>query len=137
MNWHGKALGGKTDAVISAVEALIKNPGAAPSNILPPVMDAPVVDISGVAMSAPPSYELGQKLATRQGDIYIKEKAKLTMTNRHLFNIQERFPVSCCQSSCLSLSKQNKYQLMHKTIRRQLYIIVGRIALLPPLYLSL
>merc|ERR1719266_2412747 len=46
MNWHGKALGGKTDAVISAVEALIKNPGAAPSNILPPVMDAPAVDIS-------------------------------------------------------------------------------------------
>ena len=67
MNWHGKALGGKTDAVISAVEALIKNQGAAPSNILPPVMDAPAVDISGVAMSAPPSYELGQKLATRQG----------------------------------------------------------------------
>lgn len=66
MNWHGKALGAKTDAVISAVEALIKNPGVTPTNILPPVMDAPAVDISGVAMSAPPSYEIGQKLATRQ-----------------------------------------------------------------------
>jgi len=66
MNWHGKALGAKTDSVISAVEALIKNPSQAPTNILPPVMDAPAVDISGVAMSAPPSYEMGQKLATRQ-----------------------------------------------------------------------
>ena len=65
MNWHGKALGAKTDAVISAVEALIKNPGQAPTNILPPVMDAPAVDISSVVMSSPPSYEMGQKLATR------------------------------------------------------------------------
>ena len=66
MNWHGKALGAKSDAVIQHVESLIKNPGVKPTNILPPVMDAPAVDISSVAMSSPPAYTLGQKLATRQ-----------------------------------------------------------------------
>ena len=54
MNWHGKALGAKSDAVIAHVESLIKNPAAAPTNILAPVMDAPAVDISAVAMSVPP-----------------------------------------------------------------------------------
>ena len=54
MNWHGKALGAKSDAVIAHVESLIKNPAAAPTNILAPVMDAPAVDISAVAMSGPP-----------------------------------------------------------------------------------
>lgn len=66
MNWHGKALGAKSDEVIQHVESLIKNPDVKPSNILPPVMDAPAVDITNVAMSGPPAYELGQKLATRQ-----------------------------------------------------------------------
>jgi len=66
MNWHGKALGAKSDAVIQHVESLIKNPAVKPTNILPAVMDAPAVDISSVSMSSPPSYTLGQKLATRQ-----------------------------------------------------------------------
>ena len=66
MNWHGKALGAKSDSVIQHVESLIKNPGVKPSNILAPVMDAPAVDITNIAMSSPPAYTLGQKLATRQ-----------------------------------------------------------------------
>merc|ERR1719474_297906 len=36
------------------------------STCAPPVLDAPAVDITSVAMSGPPAYELGQKLATRQ-----------------------------------------------------------------------
>ena len=28
LNWHGKALGGKTDEIVAHLEGLIKNPGA-------------------------------------------------------------------------------------------------------------
>merc|ERR1719397_2270584 len=66
MNWHGKALGAKSDAVIQHVEALMKNPEVKPTSIQPAVMDAPAVDISSVSMSEPPSYKQGDKLATRQ-----------------------------------------------------------------------
>merc|ERR1719412_758993 len=65
MNWHGKALGAKSDEVIQHVESLMKTPAVKPTNILAPVMDAPAVDISSVSMSEPPAYNLGDKLATR------------------------------------------------------------------------
>jgi len=67
MNWHGKALGDKTNEVVSHISSLIKNPGLKPSNIPGPVMDTPAVDISSpVVLSEPPSYNIGDKLATRQ-----------------------------------------------------------------------
>jgi len=66
MNWHGKALGDKTASVIQHVESLMKNPAVKPTNIQPPTMDAPNVDISSVSLSEPPAYNLGDKLATRQ-----------------------------------------------------------------------
>jgi len=67
MNWHGKALGDKTATVVDHVNSLIKNPGLKPTNIPGPVMDAPAVDISSpVALSEPPAYNIGDKLATRQ-----------------------------------------------------------------------
>merc|ERR1719154_423465 len=66
MNWHGKALGDKSASVVQHVESLIKNPAVKPSNIPPPKMDAPNVDITGVSLSEAPAYKLGDKLATRQ-----------------------------------------------------------------------
>jgi len=66
MNWHGKALGDKSASVVQHVESLIKNPAVKPSNIQPPKMDAPNVDITGVSLSEAPAYNLGDKLATRQ-----------------------------------------------------------------------
>merc|ERR1719483_522643 len=67
MNWHGKALGDKTNEVVSHISSLIKNPGLKPSNIPGPVMDTPAVDISSpVVLSEPPAYNIGDKLATRQ-----------------------------------------------------------------------
>jgi len=66
MNWHGKALGDKTASVVQHVESLMKNPAVKPTNIQPPTMDAPNVDISSVSLSEPPAYNLGDKLATRQ-----------------------------------------------------------------------
>merc|ERR1719474_1253906 len=66
LNWHGKALGDKTASIISHLEGLIKNPSASKPTIQAPVDDAPVVDISGAVLSAPPAYAKGDKLATRQ-----------------------------------------------------------------------
>merc|ERR1719273_2522320 len=66
MNWHGKAMGDKTDAVLQNLMSLIKDPSVAAPAIAAPANDAPVVDIKNVALSEPPSYKLGDKLATRQ-----------------------------------------------------------------------
>ncbi|KAJ8983517.1 hypothetical protein NQ317_012008 [Molorchus minor] len=66
-NWHGKALGAEADRVIQHLKTLIKNPG--PPTIRPqkPLKDdAPPVDISNIKLSSPPSYKLGESVATRQ-----------------------------------------------------------------------
>ena len=62
MNWHGKPLGEKTDAVIEHLATLLKNPGAERPSISSPANDVTPSDISGAALSAPPSYTLGQKV---------------------------------------------------------------------------
>merc|ERR1712038_1237405 len=65
MNWHGKALGAKSDEVVAHLKTLTKKetfeatPKAA-------VVDAPVANISNIKLSEPPSYKKGDKLATRQ-----------------------------------------------------------------------
>merc|ERR550519_1186686 len=79
MNWHGKALGDKAASVVAHVESLITNPAVTPTSIAPPVMDCPAVNIRGVALSEPPSYTMGQKLATRQA--YGSALAKLAKNN--------------------------------------------------------
>jgi len=79
MNWHGKALGDKTAEVVAHVESLMKNPAVKPSNIAPPVLDCPLSDIRGVALSEPPAYTKGQTLATRQA--YGAALAKIAKTN--------------------------------------------------------
>merc|ERR1719312_955465 len=79
MNWHGKALGDKAASVVKHVESLIKNPAVTPSNIPAPILDSPNVDITGVALSDPPAYKLGDKLATRQA--YGNALAKLARNN--------------------------------------------------------
>ena len=45
---------------------MIQDPSVAAPAIAAPANDAPVVDIKNVALSEPPSYKLGDKLATRQ-----------------------------------------------------------------------
>ena len=54
-----------TDCVIYVLP-LIQDPSVAAPAIAAPANDAPVVDIKNVALSEPPSYKLGDKLATRQ-----------------------------------------------------------------------
>merc|ERR1712223_1645363 len=66
MNWHGKALGAKSDVVVAHLKTLLKSVDG-PKPIIPPaVLDAPKVDISGIKLSALPAYTIGESLATRQ-----------------------------------------------------------------------
>merc|ERR1719273_2381379 len=66
MNWHGKALGAKSDEVVAHLKTLLKSVDG-PKPVIPPaVLDAPKVDISGIKLSALPAYTKGEALATRQ-----------------------------------------------------------------------
>merc|ERR1712165_320334 len=66
MNWHGKALGAKSEEVVAHLKTLLKSVDG-PKPIIPPaVLDAPKVDISGIKLSALPAYTKGESLATRQ-----------------------------------------------------------------------
>ena len=60
-DWHGKPLGPKYEASITAVKALIKNQG--PHGVKPLAFkdDAPKVDISKVHLSEQPNYKLGDR----------------------------------------------------------------------------
>lgn len=79
-NWHGKPLGSKAAEVIAHVESQIKNNG--PNNLVPqkPLhQDAPKVDITDIRLQTPPSYNKGDKVATRQA--YGTALSKLAQNN--------------------------------------------------------
>lgn len=65
LDWHGKALGDKADAAINALVNQIKNNG--PHKLKPhtPSTNLPAVNGQKVALSKPPSYNIGEKVATR------------------------------------------------------------------------
>jgi len=65
VNWHGKPLGDKTEAVLENVLNKIKNKGPHTITIKAPVEDAPAVNISNIRLATAPSYQLGEKVATR------------------------------------------------------------------------
>jgi len=65
MNWHGKALGGKSEEVVEHLKKMLTTPDFKPE-IKAPVVDAPAVDITNIKLSEPPNYKKGDKLATRQ-----------------------------------------------------------------------
>jgi len=103
MNWHGKALGDKTEAVVSHVQSLIKNPDVKPTSIRVPPMDAPDVDITGVALSEPPAYNLGDKLATRQA--YGKALAKIAKNNPNVVALDGDMKNSTFSQEMLKVDK--------------------------------
>ena len=62
MNWHGKALGAKTEEVVGHLKTLLKSVDG-PKPVIPPaVADAPKVDITGIKLSELPSYNKGTNL---------------------------------------------------------------------------
>lgn len=63
--WHGKALGGKSEAALAEIKARIKNQGAHGITIPAPSDSVPTHDLSTVRLSSPPNYKKGDKIATR------------------------------------------------------------------------
>jgi len=103
MNWHGKALGDKAANVVKHVESLIKNPSVKPSNIPAPIMDSPTVTITEVALSDPPAYKLGDKLATRQA--YGNALAKLAKNNSRVVALDGDMKNSTFSQEILKVDK--------------------------------
>ncbi|KYN38710.1 Transketolase-like protein 2 [Trachymyrmex septentrionalis] len=65
-NWHGKPLGNRAADVLQHLNGLLKNPGNLQLHPQKPLVDdAPVVDISNIALAFPPNYKLGEQVATR------------------------------------------------------------------------
>ncbi|XP_032827614.1 transketolase-like [Petromyzon marinus] len=64
-NWHGKPIPkDKVEEVVQVIQKKISNA----TKLCPelPTEDAPVVDVSNVKLSTPPSYKLGDKISTRK-----------------------------------------------------------------------
>lgn len=79
-NWHGKPLGDQANIVIKHIESMIKNKG--PLKIQPrkPIKDDVMpVDILNIKLSSPPSYKIGESVATRQA--YGTALAKIAENN--------------------------------------------------------
>jgi len=64
-NWHGKPLGAKADEFIKGLCASVKNNSPAPQATFSPSESVPAVDDSPITLSEPPSYSLGEMVATR------------------------------------------------------------------------
>ncbi|XP_055696152.1 transketolase-like protein 2 [Lutzomyia longipalpis] len=79
-NWHGKPLGDQADPVIKHLAGLINNAGTLQIAPQKPLNDdAPVVDISNIQLASPPSYKLGESVATRLA--YGTALAKIAVNN--------------------------------------------------------
>ncbi|XP_018564959.1 transketolase-like protein 2 [Anoplophora glabripennis] len=65
-NWHGKPLGEHCEKIIEHLKSLIKNSGSLQIHPQKPLKDdAPPVDISNIKLSSPPTYNIGDSVATR------------------------------------------------------------------------
>jgi transketolase len=68
-NWHGKPIGKTTETVVNALRGLIKDQsGKLAHELLPiktPAAQLKSNDISNIKLSRPPSYKLGEEVATR------------------------------------------------------------------------
>jgi len=85
MNWHGKPLGDKAEAVIEHLTSLIKNPDFERPVICSPKNDVPSVDLTGAVLASPPAYTQGQKLATREA--YGTALAKLATSHSRVIGL--------------------------------------------------
>lgn len=77
--WHGKPLGKESERVLKHLQGLIVNKGKLNYTIPRPTTQAPAVNISNIRLSSPPSYQLGESLATRQA--YGTALVKIAQTN--------------------------------------------------------
>ncbi|XP_030750810.1 transketolase-like protein 2 isoform X2 [Sitophilus oryzae] len=78
-NWHGKALGKETERILTHLRGLLKYQGDLKYTIPKPLNVAPQVNIRNITLSSPPSYKLGEAIATRQA--YGTALVKIAQTN--------------------------------------------------------
>jgi len=103
MNWHGKPLGDKAEGVLQHLAASIKNPGADRPSICSPASDMSPVDLTGAALASPPSYSLGDKVATRAA--YGTALAKLAQTHPRVVALDGDMKNSTFSQSMLKVDK--------------------------------
>ena len=74
LNWHGKALGAKSDIALEACRKAIKNPKVH-LTVKTFTDDAPKVELPQIKLSGPPNYKLGDMVSvlkpkgTQWGDL--------------------------------------------------------------------
>ncbi|XP_046405584.1 transketolase isoform X1 [Ischnura elegans] len=82
-NWHGKPLGAKAEKVIEHLQGLMKNPGPLQIHPQKPLKDdAGASDLTNLKLDSPPSYKLGESVATRLA--YGNAIAKLGNSNKRV-----------------------------------------------------
>lgn len=65
-NWHGKPLGDQAERVLQHLKGLVKNQGPLQIHPQKPLKDdVEPVNISNIKLASPPSYKLGEAIATR------------------------------------------------------------------------
>lgn len=64
-NWHGKPIGPQAEDHIQTLMNSMKSDCSAPQSIFPPLEEVPPPDSSPITLSEPPSYSLGEMVATR------------------------------------------------------------------------
>jgi len=65
LDWHGKPLGDKAEAVLATLKGLLKNQGAPKLHPAAPPKDLSPPDGQKITLSKPPGYKIGEKVATR------------------------------------------------------------------------
>ncbi|XP_077185824.1 transketolase-like protein 1 isoform X1 [Paroedura picta] len=77
-NWHGKPMPkDKEDSVVNAIKSQIQTNKVL--SIQPPAEDVPKISIANIKMPSPPTYKIGEKVATRKA--YGLALAKLGKAN--------------------------------------------------------
>merc|ERR1711942_328241 len=91
---------------LAHLNTLIKNPTAGRPAICSPANDVPDVTLTGANLSAPPAYNHGDKLATRQA--YGTALAKLAKTSSHVVALDGDMKNSTFSQEILKVDK-NRY----------------------------
>jgi len=103
MNWHGKPLGDKANSVLEHLNSLIKNPDVARPVICSPSNDVEKVDLTGAVLASPPSYNIGDKVATRAA--YGSALAKLAQSHPRVVALDGDMKNSTFSQNILKVDK--------------------------------
>jgi len=84
-NWHGKPLGDNGAKVIEHIKSLMSTTTPFKVSIPAPIKDCPSVSIQNIRLDTPPSYKLGDSVATRVA--YGSALAKIGKNNKRVIGL--------------------------------------------------